>query len=489
MSYFNHEVYADERFFRRLAKVAREHNQPLPTLSEVLDTIKLTLNQYAEELLSDLQGVRVEKLVAQLYEYPEPISSSDSPSQLSQLLVPECCQSFAERSESYELDHNRKLMLTEILTCVAYVSISREEYLSDAPAKLYIDEIIPDLVPAPPPAPKPEKPIILASYPPTPDDLGYIILLNLFDYLRPSDIEKGILLNLNPFHYDETPEKFLGFCQVPPGTHSVEVRLLDEYHTTWCYLQPRQVLVLELKSAKRSYRELRFFEANLETTAHYQNLATTGALSQAVLPYIQDLTGEEPWYRSKYRWSLITQHIRPPQFPPTLQIEQLGTTGDNWEFLEFDDEDDVDFGSDDERIKPEASVELMLKLPESHGGDLMAFLAEFEFAFASGKTTFEDLHTDRWNQLLQVLCYSGQEGIAYLGERLPEVIDIVMVQIQRVLISYLHSHREIFDACQYLSDDLVKSAIPIAVEKGQELADCVEDKKQDLDKYVNSGRL
>lgn len=455
----NYENGADEHFFQRLAKVAQENNQPLPTIAEVLDSIKLTLNQHASELLSDMQGVHIQRLVAQLYDYPEEIRSSNSPNQLSQLLVPECYESFAESGEMYEGTFERKPRLWEILACVAFVSVNKENYLSDAPAELLFKEITPDLVPAPPPPPLPEKPIVLASYPPNPEDLGYIILLNLFDYLRPPDLERGIDLDFDPFFYDETSEKFLGFCLVPPGTHTVNVSFLDRSNTTWCYLQPRQVLVLELKSAKRTYTKLRFFEANPETTAHYQNLATTGALELALLPYVKYKIEEKPWYRSQYPWSLITQHIRPPQIPPTVQIEQLGTAVDN------------------------------LKLQQSHGGDLMTFLAEFEFTFISGYLTFEYSHMYRWNQLLQVLCYSGEEGIAYLGERLPEVIDIVMVQLQKTLNNYIHSHSEVFDACEYLIDDLVKSAIPIAVEKGQELAACIESKKEWIAEDISSGKL
>jgi hypothetical protein len=459
MSDFNCEFDgSDENFFKKLAKVAQEHNQPLPTIVEVLDAIKLTLNQYAGELLSDMQGVRIERLVAQLYRYPEAISSSDSPSQLSQLLVPECYESFANTNERCELDYERKLRLREILACVAYVSILREEYLSDAPARLNIDEITPDLVPAPPAPPKEEKPIVLASYPPDPDDLGYIILPNIFDYLIPSRIEDGIGFDLSRFFYDQAQQKFMGFCQVPPGTHYVAMDWLKDESNIWCYLQPRQILVLELKSAKRTYTELRFFEASPETTAHYQHLATTGALTQALLPYVQNIgRGETPWYRSKYPWSLITQHIHPPQIPPTVQVEQLNVAMDN------------------------------LKLQESHGTDLMAFLAELEFAFASGYVSYQDSHLDRWNQLLRVLCYSGIEGIAYLGEQLPQVIDIVMVQLQGTLSEYLLSHNEIFDACEGFSSDLIDSGIPIAQEKGQELAACIQDLKDRIAKDINSG--
>jgi hypothetical protein len=446
----NYENGSDEDFFKRLAKVAQENNQQLPTIAEVLDTIKLTLNQYAGELLSDTQGVRIERLVAQIFCPPEEISSGDSPSLLSQLLVPECYESFAESGEMYEGTFERKPRLWEILACVAYASINREKYLSGAPSRLYIDEITPELVPAPPsppPLPKPEKPIVLASYPPAADDFGYIILPNTLDHLRPTDVEGGGRIDLNFFLYEQTPEKFLGFSQVPPGTHHIKVDWLGHYNT-WCYLQPRQVLVLELKSARRISTVLRFFEASPETTAHYQHLATTGALVQALLAYSKYPVYEEPWYKSQYPWSLITQHIKPPQITPTLHLASLETAVDN------------------------------LNLQQSHGGDLMAFLAEFELAFANGWITYQDPHRDRWNQLLQVLCNSGIEGITYLGDRLPEVIDIVMVQLLNTSSKYLLSHNEIFEACERLSVELINSAIPIAAEKGQELAACVKNKKE-----------
>jgi hypothetical protein len=462
MSYATYLVadnLVDEGFFEDLAKIAQENYARKPTIAEVLDAIKLTLNQHAGEVLSDMQGVCIEKLTAQLFDDPEMIISSDNPSQLSQLLVTQCYESFIKLSEDFEGARvGRKPRLREILACVAYVSILRQKYLSDAPTELHIREIIPDLVPAPPAPPQEEKRIVLASYPPSPDDLGYIILPNLFDYLKAPDIEQGITLDLNRLFFDEAQQKFMGFYQVPPGTHYIAIDLLEDEYNTWCYLQPRQILVLELKSAKRTYTELRFFEASPETTAHYQHLATTGALTEALLPYVQDLgRGEKPWYRSKYRWSLITQHIHPPQFPPTVQVEQLNAAIDS------------------------------LKLQESHGTDLMAFLAELEFAFASGYVTYQDSHLDRWNQLLRVLCYSGIEGIAYLGEQLPQVIDIVMVQLQRTLSDYLLSHNEIFDACERFSSDLIDSGIPLAQEKGQELAACIQDQKDWLAKDINSG--
>jgi hypothetical protein len=227
-------------------------------------------------------------------------------------------------------------------------------------------------------------------------------------------------------------------------------------YTRHCYLQPREILVLEFKSAKRTYTELGLFEANSETTAHYQHLAATGALEQALLPYTKKLArGEQPWFRSEYPWSLITQHIRPPQFPPSVHLESLKTGIDN------------------------------LTLQQSHGGDLISFLAEFEFAFASGYFTSKNTYTDRWNQLLQVLCRSSFEGIAYLGEQLPQIVDIIMVQLQMILRKYLSSHDEVFEACKRFSSELINSEIPIAVEKGQELAACVEDKKEWVARYID----
>jgi hypothetical protein len=46
------------------------------------------------------------------------------------------------------------------------------------------------------------------------------------------------------------------------------------------------------------------------------------------------------------------------------------------------------------------------------------------------------------------------------------------------------------EACERLSVELINSAIPIAAEKGQELAACVKNQKEWLaEKDINSGSL
>lgn len=457
--YLLSESIPDEGFYEDLARITRENRHSLPNLTEILDAVELTINQYKEELLYDLQGIQIEKLTAKVVVDPDSrdtieITTSENPNRLSRILVPHCFESFIRISEDFETRRiERKPTLREMLACVAYSAINQERYVADAPNKLYIRNIEPEVIPAPPPPPKVQKPIVLASYPPAPEELGYLIFPNLADYLTPETLEEALTLDSRPYTTSDAREPFLGFSQAPPGLHHLTVEPRNELIdrdpiSPWFYLQPSQVLVLELKSLRYTYRKLRWFEASPETTAYYQNLADTGALESALVTYFKSPTHEKPWYKSQYPWSLITQHIRPPHFLPNIQIEQLGKEVEG------------------------------LKIQDSHQGDLMAFLAEFEFAFASYYASYEDLHLERWNQLLQVLCLSGLAGIASLGEQLPTVVDILMVQLNRLSDYNLVARLNIFETTQHWSQKLTKSGLSIAVEKGQELAASIENRKE-----------
>jgi hypothetical protein len=232
---------------------------------------------------------------------------------------------------------------------------------------------------------------------------------------------------------------FRGFRMVPPGLHYVSVKVRQHHVGFWCWIKPYQtvVRVLDLDNG--------FEEDTPDATAHYAELAVSGAMDGALFPYAHQKFG--PWFG-------LILHINMEDFPPTIhdnEARQSGTT-------RFD-----------------------AALKETHGDNTDSFLAEFQFAFVRWLVSLDTEVEDetafaRWRHLLLSTYHAGDYRIAELGELFPRLVDTLFRQFALLPDEWFAPDSFLMRDAGYLAEDMMDSGVREITEKGQAFADYLKQR-------------
>ncbi|HBE21432.1 MAG TPA: hypothetical protein DEG17_01545 [Cyanobacteria bacterium UBA11149] len=132
---YNHNMMGDSpanimgHMLATLVERTKVENIPKPTLQELLVTLKLVINQNAEELLLEGGILQIKKIVAYL-EDKQYVVSEELNSSLIQTLAPIIYENFVECQNIYQETFERKPKLSEFLWAVVFELSNPEEYLS-----------------------------------------------------------------------------------------------------------------------------------------------------------------------------------------------------------------------------------------------------------------------------------------------------------------------------------------------------------------------
>ncbi len=132
---YNHNMMGDSpadimgRMFATIVERTKVENIPKPTLQELLVSLKLVINQNAEELLLEGGSIQIKKIVAYL-EDKRYVVSEELNSSLIQQLAPIIYENFVECQNTYQETFERKPKLSEFLWAVVFELSTPEQYLS-----------------------------------------------------------------------------------------------------------------------------------------------------------------------------------------------------------------------------------------------------------------------------------------------------------------------------------------------------------------------
>ena len=234
---------------------------------------------------------------------------------------------------------------------------------------------------------------------------------------------------------------FRGFSMVPPAAwHYVSVKHGAHHVGFWCYLEPRQAVV------KVFDPETGFQDADTEIQAQFAGLALSGAMGPALLDYPHAQLG--PWLG-------MVNHIPQQGFPPQLFVEEEGP-GSRFDKAYLN----------------------------SHSGDAVSFLAEFQYAFASWLVSLDAAAQDqaafeRWRHLVLAAYNAGEDRIRAGGTLFAQLVDVMLHQLG-VLPDEWFTDDSFLVSSQagYMSEDMVDTGIPELVEKGQAFESYLAQRRQ-----------
>jgi hypothetical protein len=245
---------------------------------------------------------------------------------------------------------------------------------------------------------------------------------------------------------------FRGFRGVPSGAHYVSVKIEEKHKGFWCYLEPNQALVKAFNTSSQQFED---DEPN--TTEHYQQLALSGAMDQALITYDED---------AREIWQELTKYITCNDFPPTLHQEEIIQPPTN--------------------LSPEELSQWMLKhhksrfeqaLFDTHQGNINAFLGEFQFTFARWYIDSEDTTAfNRWSHLLEALYNAGERGIRKATALFTQLIDILILQFDCLPGEVLNPDSVVISGAEYLAEDMLDSDVEEVVKQGEEFNAYLEER-------------
>jgi len=235
-----------------------------------------------------------------------------------------------------------------------------------------------------------------------------------------------------------------GVRQVPAGVHYLSLQANGAHTAFWYYLRPGEVIVKVFSQLRQQFED-----DEEESTAHYREMALSGAMDDALVPYD---TGK--WVN----WWRLTRHISPSEFPPILHQEAPGESPSEAPAV-----------ASAESIPEHHKSRFEQVLFGTHGGDSAAFLAEFQFAFVRWLASGEDAEAfTRWRYLLLSIYNAGERGITLSPHFFTQVIDSLVTQFDYLPDSMLTSDSFVTQQAGYLAEDMIDSEIAEVVEKGRE---------------------
>lgn len=225
---------------------------------------------------------------------------------------------------------------------------------------------------------------------------------------------------------------FRGFRTVPVGLHYVSVKSGEHHTGFWCWMRPKQAIV------KIFDYEKGFLDADPGSATHYTNLALSGAMDHALIQYPHEKFG--PWYG-------LIHHIDPTEFPPRIHSEDAGE------------------GSRLDKV-----------LQNTHQGDYVLLLAEFQFAFARWLVSLDTATTDdaaheRWRHLLLAAYNAGEDRIRESGALFPDLVDALLQQFPLLPDEWFEPATFLTAQAGYLSEDMIDTEVDEIAAKGRAFAD------------------
>ncbi len=234
---------------------------------------------------------------------------------------------------------------------------------------------------------------------------------------------------------------FRGFGAVPPSMwHYVGVKSGEHHVGFWCYLKPQEAIVKVF-----DYETQQFKDADADSQARYSQLALSGAMGPALAPYPQ---------ANLATWPGLVKHIPAENFPPQLHTEDSGS------------------GS-----------RFAKALQGTHGGDNAAFLAEFQYAFASWYVSLPSATVDeaafaRWRRLVLAAYNAGEDTMVEAGDLFPKLIDTLLSQFGVMGDKWFESGSFLVSGqAGYMAGDMQDTGIPELVEKGKAFSAYIKKRK------------
>lgn len=229
-----------------------------------------------------------------------------------------------------------------------------------------------------------------------------------------------------------TPVKggFRGFQFVPAGPHYISVKgYRGESYSFWTYLHANEAVVKVLDPD----REV-LIDDTPENTEHYTNLAKSGAMASALMPY--NLQGFEVWNK-------LTNHISEAAFPLPLHP-----------------------------IPDQVPNRFAYAFGEVHGGKEELFLAEFQLAFASWYITQgKSGPPERWLHLLQAIYNAGEQKMADHPRLFSQLVDALIGQFNFLQDAEFSEDSSLCYGADYLVEDLTDTEISDLGLKAKEFSD------------------
>ncbi len=120
----------------------------------------------------------------------------------------------------------------------------------------------------------------------------------------------------------------------------------------------------------------------------------------------------------------------------------------------------------------------------THGGDAGAFLAEFQYAFASWYVSLaaeerEETAFDRWRHLVLAGVVGGEDAIVEAGDLFPKLVESLKRQFDVMDDAWFGTDSAFIGRqAGYLAEDMVDSGVPELVEKGESFAAYLEKRRR-----------
>ena len=234
---------------------------------------------------------------------------------------------------------------------------------------------------------------------------------------------------------------FQGFKMVPPVSwHYVGVKVNEHHVGFW-----RQVGINEVIVKDYNPETGQFEDAPPDIQAAHADPKYGGMMKPGLAAYSHIHFG--PWYG-------MVMHIPAENFPPPLHAEDAGS------------------GS-----------RFAKALHGAHGGDDDAFLAEFQYAFASWYVSLpsaavDETAFDRWRHLVLAAYNAGEDAIAEAGDLFPKIIDTLLHQFDVMGDEWFESGNFLVSRqAGYMTEDMIDTGIPELAEKAEAFNTYIKKRK------------
>jgi hypothetical protein len=273
---------------------------------------------------------------------------------------------------------------------------------------------------------------------------GYIILQNV--------PEEEVQVRIDLSSYQELPEYFRGFCDVPPGLHYVSITTENQTHSFWHYLGSEQIFVKFFSQFAQEFWD-QDSRDQAKKIAYYQGQLASGFLTEKqLIPYD---------YKRSGSWLELICDITPDYFPVTLHISPEGQ-------------------SPNAPSSPEWEKEVF----ETHQGDFKSFIVELQFAFVRWYVSNLDSPTpdleafNRWKYLVEATCNADLSSLAKASDLVNVVASTLTVEFTSLDDSLLPFNDPLIAAARRLQEKMLGGEIPELVSRGLELKTYLDQRYQ-----------
>jgi hypothetical protein len=273
---------------------------------------------------------------------------------------------------------------------------------------------------------------------------GYIILENV--------PEEEVQVRIDLSSYQELPEDFIGFCDVPLGLHYVSITTETQTHSFWHYLGSEQMFVKFFSQFAQEFWDNDSRDQAKEI-AYYQGQLASGFLTEEeLIPYD---------YKRSGSWLELICDITPDYFPVTLHISPQGQ-------------------SPSVPFSPEWEKEVF----ETHKGDFRSFIVELQFAFVRWYVSNLDSPTpgleafNRWKYLVEATCNADLSSLAKASDLVNVVVSTLTLEFDSLDDSLLPFTDPLIATARRLQEKMIGGEIPQLVSYGLELKTYLDERYQ-----------